>query len=333
LEAIMLLPRRQFLHLAAGAAALPATSRIAFAQGAAQTYPSRPVHIVVGFGAGTGLDIYARLIGQWLSDRLGQSFVTDNRPGNGTNLATEQVVNSAPDGYTLLMASTAAFTNAALYDNLRFNFIRDIAPVASLTRSAFVMVVNPAFPARTVPEFIAYAKANPGKINMASGGTGTVTHVAGELFKAMAGVDMLHVPYRTDGAAITDLIGGRVQVYFVALAGAAELIKAGKIRALAVTTTNRSAAFPDIPAVAEFVPGYEASLRNGLGAPRATPADIIDKLNAATNAGLVDPEIRAKFADLGSETVPLTPAEYAKLIVEETDKWGKVIRAANIKAE
>jgi tripartite-type tricarboxylate transporter receptor subunit TctC len=325
-------PRRRFLKLAAGAAALPAAARLAFAQGA-QTYPARPVHIVVGFGAGTGLDIYARLIGQWLSDRLGQSFVIDNRPGNGTNLATEQVVNAAADGYTLLMASTAAFTNAALYDNLRFNFVRDIAPVASLTRSAFVMVVNPEFPARTVPEFIAYAKANPGKINMASGGTGTVTHVSGELFKAMAGVDMLHVPYRTDGAAITDLIGGRVQVYFVALAGAAELIKAGKIRALAVTTADRSAAFPDIPAIAEFVPGYEASLRNGLGAPRATATDIIDKLNAATNAGLNDPELKAKFAELGSVTVPLTPAQYGKIIVEETDKWGKVIRAAGIKAE
>jgi tripartite-type tricarboxylate transporter receptor subunit TctC len=325
----MMLPRRQFLRLAASAAALPAAARLA----RAQAYPARPVHIVVGFGAGTGLDIYARLIGQWLSDRLGQSFVIDNRPGAGTNLATESVVNAAPDGYTLLMASTAAFTNAALYDNLRFNFIRDIAPVASLTRSAFVMVVNTSFPAKTVPEFIAYAKANPGKINMASGGTGTVTHVAGELFKSMAGVDMLHVPYRTDGLAITDLMGGRVQVYFVALAGAAELIKAGKIKALAVTTSERSAAFPDIPTVAESVPGYEASLRNGLGAPRATPADVIARLNTEVNAGLNDPAIKAKFAELGSETVPLTVAEYSKVIVQETEKWGKVIRAAGIKAE
>jgi tripartite-type tricarboxylate transporter receptor subunit TctC len=231
------------------------------------------------------------------------------------------------------MASTAAFTNAALYDNLRFNFIRDIAPVASLTRAAFVMVVSPSFPAKTVPEFIAYAKANPGKINMASGGTGTVTHVAGELFKAMAGVDMLHVPYRSDGAVITDLIGGRVQVYFVALAGAAEFIKAGKIRALAVTTAQRSPAFPDIPTVAEFVPGYEASLRNGLGAPKATPADIIARLNTEVNAALNDPKIKARFAELGSETVPLTTAEYGKIIVEETEKWGKVIKAANIKVE
>jgi tripartite-type tricarboxylate transporter receptor subunit TctC len=319
----MKLPRRKFLHLAAGAAVLPAASHFA----AAQIYPARPVHIVVGFAAGTGLDIYARLIGQWLSARLGQSFVVDNRPGAGTNLATESVVNAPPDGYTLLMASTAAFTNAALYDNLRFNFIRDIAPVASLTRSAFVMVVNPSFPAKTVPEFIAYAKANPGKINMASGGTGTVTHVAGELFKAMAGVDMLHVPYRSDGAVFTDLIGDRVQVYFVALAGAAEFIKAGKVRALAVTTADRSAAFPDIPTVA----GYEASLRNGLGAPKATPADIIEKLNAEINAGLVDPKLKSQFADLGSVTVPLTTAQYGKIIVEETEKWGKVIRAANIK--
>jgi tripartite-type tricarboxylate transporter receptor subunit TctC len=325
----MKLPRRQFLHLAAGAAVLPAASRLA----SAQTYPTRPVHIVVGFGAGTGLDLYARLIGQWLSERLGQQFVIDNRPGAGTNLATESVVNAPPDGYTLLMANTAAFTNAALYDNLRFNFIRDIAPVASLSRGAFVMVVNPSFPAKTVPEFIADAKANPGKINMASGGIGTANHVAGELFKAMAGVDMVHVPYRSDGAVITDLIGERVQVYFVALAGATELIKAGKVRALAVTTAQRSSAFPEIPTIGEFVPGYEASLRNGLGAPKATPADIIAKLNTEINAGLTDPKIKSQFAALGTETVPLTTAEYGKIIVEETEKWGKVIRGANIKVE
>jgi tripartite-type tricarboxylate transporter receptor subunit TctC len=323
----MRFPRRRFLQLAAGAAVVPAAAAFA------QTYPTRAVHMVVGFAAGTGLDIYARLIGQWLSERLGQTFVIDNRPGAGTNLATEQVVNASPDGYTLLMNSTAAFTNAALYDSLRFNFIRDIAPVASLSRSAFVMVVAPPFPAKSVPEFITYAKANPGKINMASGGTGTVTHVAGELFKAMAGVDMLHVPYRSDGAVFTDLIGGRVQVYFVALAGASEFIKAGKVRALGVTTAERSAAFPDIPTVGEFVPGYEASLRNGLGAPKATPADVIARLNTEINAGLVDPKIRTRFAELGSETVPLTPAEYGKIIVQETEKWGKVIRAANIKAE
>jgi tripartite-type tricarboxylate transporter receptor subunit TctC len=323
----MKLPRRRFLRLTAGAALLPAAARFAFAQ----TYPTRPVHIVVGFGAGTGLDIYARLIGQWLSERLGQSVIIDNKPGAGTNLATESVVNAAPDGYTLLMASTAAFTNAALYDNLRFNFVRDIAPVASLTRGAFAMVVSPLFPAKTVPEFIAYAKANPGKINMASGGVGTANHIAGEMLKAMAGIDMVHVPYRTDGAVISDLIGGRVQVYFVALAGAAEFIKAGKLRALAVTTAQRSAAFPEIPTVGESVPGYEASLRNGLGAPKATPADVIARLNTEINAGLVDPKLKSQFADLGSETVPLTPAEYGKIIVEETERWGKVIRAANIK--
>jgi tripartite-type tricarboxylate transporter receptor subunit TctC len=325
----MMLLRRQFLHLAAGAVALPAAARFA----CAQAYPSRPLHLVVGFGAGTGLDLYARLIGQWLSERLGQPVIIENRPGAGTNLATETVVNAAPDGYTILMASTAAFTNATLYDNLRFNFIRDIAPVASLSRGAFVMVVNPTFQAGTVPEFIAYAKANPGKINVASGGIGTANHVAGEMFKAMAGVEMLHVPYRTDGAAITDLIGGRVQVYFVALAGAAELIRTGKVRALAVTTAQRSSAFPDVPAIGESVPGYEASLRNGLGAPKGTPGDIIAKLNAEVNVGLNDAGIKAKFADLGSETVPLTPAQWGQIIVEETEKWGKVIRGANIKAQ
>src|SRR5262245_25193189 len=299
-------PRRQFLRLAAGVAVLPAATRFA----RAQTYPARPVHIVVGFGAGTGLDLYARLIGQWLSERLGQPFVIDNRPGAGTNLATELVINAAPDGYTLLMASTAAFTNAALYDNLRFNFIRDIAPVASLSRGAFVMVVDPSFPARTVAEFVAHAKANPGKVNMASGGIGTANHVAGELFKATAGIDMVHVPYRTDGAAITDLLGNRVQVYFLALAGAAGFIRTGKLRALGVTTAQRSAAFPEVPTIGESVAGYEASLRNGLGAPRGTPADIIEKLNAEVNAGLNDPKIKSQFAALGTETVPLTPAEY-----------------------
>ena len=323
------LSRRQWLRLAAGAATIPAAARSTWAQ----SYPTRPVQIVVGFGPGTGLDTYARLIGQWLSERLGHPVVIDNRPGAGTNIATEFVVNARPDGYTLLMASTAAFTNAALYDNLRFNFIRDIAPVASLSRGAFVMVVNPSFPAKTVPEFIIYAKASPGKLNMASGGVGTANHVAGELFKAMAGIDMVHVPYRTDGAAITDLMGDRVQVYFVALAGAAELIKSGKLRALAVTTAQRSAAFPDIPTIGEAVPGYEASLRNGIGAPRGTPPDIIAKLNAEINAGLNNSTIKAQFAALGTETVPLTSAEWGKIIVEETEKWGKVIRGANIRAQ
>jgi tripartite-type tricarboxylate transporter receptor subunit TctC len=323
----MTVSRRDVL-LAAGAA-LPAVSGYACAQG----YPVRPIHIVVGFGPGTGLDLYARLIGQWLAERLGQPVVIDNRPGAGTNLATESVVNAAPDGYTLLMASTAAFTNATLYDNLRFNFIRDIAPVASLSRGAFVMVVNPTFPAQTIPEFIAQARANHGRVNMASGGIGTANHVAGEMFKAMAGVDMVHVPYRSDGAAITDLLGDRIQVYFVALAGAAGFIRDGKLRALGVTTAQRSTAFPEVPAIGEFVPGFEANLRNGLGAPRGTPADIIATLNAAVNAGLTDPAIKARFADLGTETAPLTPEEWGKIIVEETEKWGKVIRAANIKAQ
>jgi tripartite-type tricarboxylate transporter receptor subunit TctC len=326
---VMKSQRRQFLCLTASFAALPVASRLALAQ----AYPIRPVHIVVGFGAGTGLDLYARIIGQWLSERLGQPVIIDNRPGAGTNLATESVVNAAADGYTLLMANTAAFTNAALYDNLRFNFIRDIAPVASLSRGAFAMVVNPSFEATTVPEFIGYAKANPGRINMASGGIGTANHVAGEMFKAMAGVNMVHVPYRSDGAVITDLLGGRVQVYFVALAGAAEFIKSGKLRALGVTTAQRSAAFPEIPTIGEFVPGYEASLRNGIGAPKGTPADIVAKLNMEINAGLNDPAINAKFAALGTDTVPLTPAEYGRIIAEETEKWGKVIRGANIKAD
>src|SRR5215813_13253439 len=325
----MRFPRRQFLQLAAGAAVAPAAARFALAQ----AYPARPVHLVVGFGAGTGLDLYARLIGQWLSERLGQPVVIDNRPGAGTNLATESVVNAAPDGYTLLMVSTAAFTNAALYDNLRFNFVRDIAPFASLSRGAFVMVVNPSFPATTVAEIVAYAKTNPGAINMASGGIGTANHVAGEMYKALAGVDMVHVPYRADGAVITDLLGGRVQVYFVALAGAAELIKTGKLRPLGVTTAQRSAAFPDVPAIGESVPGYEASLRNGIGAPRGTPKDIIATLNTEINAGLNDPNIKAKFAQLGTETVPLTPEEWGQIIVEETERWGRVIRAANIKVE
>jgi len=303
------------------------------AQDAAKDFPSRAIHIVVPFPAGGPADVTARLLGQRMSEDWGQPVIIDNRPGGNTVIGAQQVAKAAPDGYTLLMASTAAFTNATLYDNLRFDFIRDIAPVASLSRGAFVMVVNPTFQASTVLEFIAYAKANPGKINVASGGIGTANHVAGEMFKAMAGIEMLHVPYRTDGAAITDLIGGRVQVYFVALAGAAELIRTGKVRALAVTTAQRSTAFPDVPAIGESVPGYEASLRNGLGAPKGTPADIIAKLNAEVNVGLNDPGIKAKFADLGSETVPLTPAQWGQIIVEETEKWGKVIRGANIKAQ
>ena len=325
----MTLPRRQFLHLAAGAAALPAVSRFAWAQ----TYPSRPVRMIVGFAAGGATDILARLIGQWLSERLGQPFVIENRPGAGSNIATEAVVRAPPDGYTLLLVGSPNAINATLYDKLNFNFIRDIAPVASIIRGALVMVVHPSVPAKTVPEFIAYAKANPGKINMASGGIGGITHIAGELFKMMAGVDMVHVPYRGVAPALTDLLGGQVQVIFANLAPSIEYIRAGKLRALAVTTATRSEALPDIPTVGEFVPGYEASSWFGVGAPKNTPAEIVDKLNKEINAGLADPKIKARLADLGGTVLGGSPADFGKLIAEETEKWGKVIRAANIKPE
>jgi len=287
----------------------------------------------VGFAAGSGLDIYARLIAQWLSERLGQSFVIENRLGAGGNVATEAVVNAPPDGYTILMASTAAFTNAWLYDNLSFNFVRDIAPVGSVTKSAFIIVADPSFPPKTIPELIAYAKANPGKVTFGSAGTGTVTHIAGELFNMMAGIDMVHVPYRGEPPALNDLMGGRIQLNVGTLAGSGEFIRTGKLRALAVTTAQRTEMFPDVPAVAEFLPGYEASLWNGIGAPRATPPEVIAKLNAALNEGLADPKIKAQFAALGGATAPLTPAEYGHVIVSETEKWGKVIRAANIKSQ
>ena len=325
----MKLPRRRFLRLAAGAAALPAVSRFAWAQ----AYPTRPVRIVVGFAPGGGGDIIARLIGQWLSERLGQPFLIENRPGAASNIATEVVVRAAPDGYTLLYVASANAINVTLYDKLNFNFIRDIAAVASLTRGAFVMVVNPTFPARTVAEFIAYAKTNPGKINFGSGGTGTAVHVAGELFKMMAGVNMLHVPYRGSAPALTDLIGGQVQVGFDTLPATIEYIRSGKLRALAVTTATRSEALPDIPAVGEFVPGYEASQFQGLVAPKNTLADIVDKLNREINAGLADPKLKARFADLGLTVFPGSPADFGKLIADETEKWAKVIRTANIKAE
>jgi len=321
--------RRGFLHLAAGA--LVAST---FAHGAAALdYPTHPARIVVGFAAGSGLDIYARLIGQWLSDRLGQTFVIDNRPGAGGNVSTEAVVNAPADGYTLLMASTAVFTNATLYDNLGFNFIRDIAPVSSVTRGAFVLVVSPTFQAKSVPEFIAYAKANPGKISWGSAGTGTVTHVAGELFRSMAGIDIVHVPYRGEPQALTDVLAGQIQLNVSTLAGASEFIKTGKLRALAVTTPQRSDMFPEIPAMGEFLKGYDASLWNGIGVPRATPPEIITTLNKAIVAGLSDPKIKAQFAALGSMATPSTPEEYAKVIATETEKWAKVIRAAGIKAQ
>jgi tripartite-type tricarboxylate transporter receptor subunit TctC len=325
----MKLPRRQFLHLAAGAAALPAVSRIAWAQ----TYPARPVHLIVPIAPAGASDITARLIGQWLSERLGQQFVIDNRPGGGGNIGTEAVVRAPADGYTLLLVGSFNATNAALYDKLNFNFIRDITAVAGIVRVPSVMVVHPSVPARSVPELIAYAKANPGRINMASAGIGSSPHVAGELFKMMAGIDMVHVPYRGGGPAITDLIAGQVQVYFASTPSSIEYIKAGRLRALAVTTAARSEALPDIPTVAEFVPGYEASYWTGIGAPKATPAAIVEKLNKEINAGLADPNMKARVADLGGDVLALSPTDFGKLIVDETEKWAKVIRAANIKPD
>ena len=325
----MKLPRRQFLHLTAGAAALPAVSHFAWAQ----AYPTRPVRLVVGFPPGGGTDITARLIGQWLSERLGQQFVIENRPGAGSNIATEGVARAAADGYTLLLASTAHAINATLYDRLNYNFLRDFAPVAGIIRVPNVMEVNPSLPSKSVSEFLAYAKANPGKVNYASGGNGTAQHLSGELFKMMTGVVMVHVPYRGDVPALTDLIGGQVQVMFGSIPPSVEHIRAGKLRALAVTTATRAEALPDIPTVSDFVPGYEASAWYGIGAPRNTPAEIVDKLNKEINAALSDPKIKARLADLGGSVLSGSPADFGKLIADETEKWGKVIRAANIKPE
>ena len=321
--------RRQFLHLAAGAAALPAVSRVA----RAQAYPTRPVRWIVPAPPGGPLDLVARLLAQWFSERLGQSFIIENRPGGGTNIGTETVARAPADGYTLLSVVTAAAINATLYDKLSFNFIRDIAPVASVIRVPLVMVVNPSLPARTVPEFIAYAKANPATINFASPGTGTAPHVGGELFKMMTGVNMLHVPYRGDAPAFTDLLGGQVQVYFPTTISSIEHIKTGRLRGLAVTTATRAEALPDLPTVGDFVPGYDASNWYGVGAPKNTPTEIVDKLNRGINAALADPKIKVKLADLGGAVLAGSPADFGKLIADETDKWGKVIRAANIKPE
>src|SRR5229473_2920830 len=325
----MKLTRRQFLHLAAGVAALPAVPMLA----RAQTYPTRPVRLVVGVAAGSTSDIVGRLIGQWLSERLGQQFVVENRTGAGGNIGTEAVVNSPPDGYTLFMANAANAVNATLYEKLNFNFIRDIAPVAGLIRVPNVLEVNPLFPAKSVPEFIAYAKANPDKISMASSGIGGSVHVSGELFKMMTGVNMVHVPYRGDAPAVTDLIGGQVQVMFGSMPASIEHIRAGKLRPLAVTTAMRSEALPDIPTVGDYVPGYEASGWWGTGVPKNTPVEIVDKLNKEINGALVDPKIKTRLADLGGTALAGSPADFGKLIAEETEKWGKVIRAANIKAE
>jgi tripartite-type tricarboxylate transporter receptor subunit TctC len=324
----MTLLRRQFLHLAAGAATLPAASRVAWAQ----NYPAKAVRIVVGFGAGGAFDIAARLMGQWLSERLGQSFVIENRPGAASNTATEAVVRAPADGYTLFVCGAVNTVNATLYDKLNFNFIRDIAPVAGFVRYPNIMEVNPSFPAKTVPEFIAYAKANPSKVNMASGGIGTPQHLSGELLKVMTGINMIHVPYRAAPLALTDLLGGQVQVMFDAIPSSIEHIRTGKLRALAVTTAARSESFPDIPTIADFVPGYEASGWSGLGAPRNTPTEFVDIINREINAGLANPKLKARLAELGGTALPGSAADFGKLIVDETEKWGKVIRAANIKA-
>jgi tripartite-type tricarboxylate transporter receptor subunit TctC len=323
------LPRRQFLQLAAGAAALPVVSRIANAQ----AYPTRPVRWIVGFPAGGTTDILARLIGQWLSQRLGQPVIVESRPGAGTNIATEAVVRAPADGHTLLMVGPPHAINATLYEKLNFNFIRDIAPVAGIMSVPNVMVVNPSVPAKTVPEFITYAKANPGKINMASSGSGSSPHVAGELFKMMTGIDMLHVPYRGNAPALTDLLGGQVQVYFVTMPAAIEYIRAGTLRPLAVTTTTRSDALPDIPTVGDFVPGYESSASFGVGVPTRTPVEIIDRLNTEINAALGDPKVKTRLVDLGGKPLVGSPAAFGKLVADETEKWAKVIRAANIKPE
>ena len=325
----MTLPRRAFLHLAASAAALPAASRMA----RAQAYPSRPVRIVVGFPAGGATDIQARLMGQWLSERLGQQFIIENRAGASGNIGTEAVAKAPADGYTLLQIVTPNAINAALYTNLNFDFIRDIVPVIAAARLAYVVVVHPSVPAATIPELIAYAKANPGTIRMASNGNGTTAHVAGELFKLMTGVEMVHVPYRGPEPALTDLLAGKVQVRFGIPLESIEYIRAGKLPVLAVTTAVRSEVLPDIPTVGEFVPGYEASAFFGLGAPKETPVEIVDKLNTEINAGLADPKMKARLADFADVPMPMTPTEFGKLIADETEKWAKVIKSAGIKLD
>jgi tripartite-type tricarboxylate transporter receptor subunit TctC len=325
----MNLPRRQFLHLAGGAAALPIASRISWAQ----SYPSRPVRVIVGYAPGGGTDIAARLIGQWLTDRLGQPFVIENRPGAAGNIGTEAAVRSAADGDTLLLVSLANAINATLYDKLNYNFIRDIAPVAGIIRVPNVMVVHPSLPVKTVLEFIAYARANPGKISMASAGRGSPPHLAGELFKMLSGIEMVHVPYRSGAGALTDLLGGQVQVTFESTSAAIGYVRGGALRALAVTTSARSAALPDVPTVAEAVPGYEAYSWYGIGAPRNTPAEIVAKLNNEISAALADPKLKSKFDDLGAMALMGSPADFGKLIADETEKWGKVIRKANITIE
>jgi tripartite-type tricarboxylate transporter receptor subunit TctC len=325
----MKLPRRRFLHLAAGAAALPALSRVALAE----TYPSRPVHWIVSFAAGGPNDIVARIIGQYLSDHLGQQFVIENRPGAGGNVGMQSVLSSAPDGYTIAFVGPNYAINPTLYEKLPFDFIRDSVPVAGTMRLANVMEVHPAVPANNVAEFIAYAKANPGKINFASGGVGTSPHLSGELLKTMTGINLVHVPYRRTAPALSDLLAGQVQVLFDNIPGSIGHIRRGKVRALGVTGSKRVAALPDVPTIGETVPGYDVSIWYGIAAPRGTPPEIVGKLNQAVNAVLADPRLQARLAELGGEPMPMTPAEFGKLVADETEKWGKVIRAANIKAE
>jgi tripartite-type tricarboxylate transporter receptor subunit TctC len=321
--------RRQFLHLAAGAATLPAASQFAFAL----DYPTRPVRLLVGFAPGGGTDVMARLLQPALSDRLGQQIVVENRPGAGTNIATEAVVDATPDGYTLLAASLANAGNATLYRDLKFNFIRDTTPVAGIALDPFVLEVTPSFPVKTIPELIAYAKANPGKVNMGSGGIGSGNQLSGEMFKMMAGVDLVHVPYRGAGPAMIDLMGGQVQVMFNTMGASLQYVRAGKLRALGVATKTRQAALPDVPTVAEFVPGYESSFWTGIAAPKGTPPAIVDKLNKTVNAALEDPNVKARLAGWGATALAGSPADFGKFVADETEKWGKVIRAANIKAE
>jgi tripartite-type tricarboxylate transporter receptor subunit TctC len=324
-----MMTRRHFLTASAAGGFAFAAAHIV----RAQTYPSRPVRIIVGFAAGGVADITARLMSQWLSERLGQQFLVENRPGAGGNIGIEAVVRAAADGYTLLLVDASAATNAALYDKLNFNLVSDIAPVSGFVRAPNIMEVNPSFAANTVPEFIAYAKANPGKISYASAGNGTTPHIAGELFKMMAGVNMVHVPYRGAAPGLTDLLGGQVQLYFASMPSSVEYVRAGKLRALAVTTATRSQALPDIPTVGEFLPGFEASGWQGVGAPKNTPAEIIDKLNKEIKAGLADPALKARLADFGGVPLPMTPAEFGKFLAEETEKWGKMIKLANIKPD
>ena len=325
----MKFPRRQFLYLAAGSAVLPALARVA----QAQAYPARPIRLIVGYTPGGSADLTARLMGQWLSERLGQSFVIENRPGGGTNIATEAAVRAEPDGYTLLLVAPANAINATLYDKLNFNFLRDIDPVAGIIRFPNVVVVNPSLPVKSIPELIAYAKANPGKLNMASSGNGSTIHMSGELFKMLTGINMVHVPYRGGAPALTDLIAGQVHVMFDNIPTCAEHVKTGKLRGLAVTSTTRSAVLPDLPTVADFLPGYEASAWYGIGAPKNTPAEVIDRLNKEINAILAEPAAKARFAELGAFLLPGSAADFGKLVTDETEKWGKVVKFAGAKVD